>query len=526
MMDYDATISSIGNFGFYQKTRLLVFGFLFMGSGTQTLLNVLLLYVPDFRCSTNQTFGNITYNVSTDQCYLYSNNESEANISHGAEERFSCDSWHYDDTDVVATAATDMNFVCGKSGIIPLTTMVFMTGIFAASLILGFFSDWKGRKLTEIIVLSIQVLCTIPLYFITTSDLLVLLRFFGGFCTNGIFVTAFVLVLEIVPAAYGTSVGIYSQIMFSIGEIVIMGIGYFTQEWHLLSLVLTVLFIFEVAVVFFMDESPRWLISKGKQEKAEDILRKIAKKNGTEYYSVLTETKCAEPTTVVKGSFKDLFKSRILLPRAANMFFNWTAVNTVYYGLVFGSSSIVDNFYLSNLLMAVVELISYVILIFLMKKWGRKPLYSSSIILAGVSCFVSGFVKVWAKDIRWLSILLLLIGKFAASASFAIIYNYTTELFPTVIRNSVLGLSSCFGRFGSMAAPYVLALGTEIKFKVGVGLPVILFGGLAIAAGLTSLLLPETKGYSLPDTFEDGENIGRKVKDEVNGIDNKAMGDY
>ncbi|GAB1603026.1 organic cation transporter protein-like, partial [Argonauta hians] len=510
MMDYEATISSIGNFGFYQKTRLLVFGFLFMGSGTQTLLNVLLLYVPDFRCSTNQIFGNITYNVSTDQCYLYSNNESEANISHGAEERFSCDSWHYDDTDVVATAATDMNLVCEKSGIIPLTEMVFMSGVLASSLILGFFSDWKGRKLTEIIVLTIQVLCTIPLYFITTSDLLILQRFFGGFSSNAIFVTAFVLVLEIVPTDYATIIGIYSQIMFSIGEIVIMGIGYFTQEWHLLSLVLTVLFIFEVAVVFFMDESPRWLISKGKQEKAEDILRKIAKKNGTEYYSVLTETKCTEPTTVVKGSFKDLFKSRILLSRAANVFFNWTAVNTVYYGLVLGSSSIVDNFYLSNLLMAVVELIPYVLLIFLMKKWGRKPLYSSSIILAGVSCFVSGFVKVWAK----------------VSASFGVIYNYTAELFPTVIRNSVLGLSSCFGRFGSMAAPYVLAAGTEIKFKVGVGLPVILFGGLAIAAGLTSLLLPETKGYSLPDTFEEGENIGRKVKDEVNGIDNKAMGDY
>ncbi|GAB1603028.1 organic cation transporter protein-like, partial [Argonauta hians] len=522
-MDYEATIHSIGGFGFYQKSRLCLLGVLLVGSGIQTLLNVIILYVPHFKCSTNQTFGNITYNVSTDQCYLYSNNESEANISHGAEERFSCDSWHYDDTDVVATAATDMNFVCENSGIIPLTTMVYMSGIFAASLTGGLLSDWKGRKLTQGIILVIQVLCTVPLYFITTSDLLIFLRFFGGASSNGTFVTVFVLAMEIIPSTYGTVVGVCTHIMFSIGQIVVITMAYFTREWHLLSLVVAATCFLYLFFLFFMDESPRWLISKGKQEKAEDILRKIAKKNGTEYYSVLTETKCAEPTTVVKGSFKDLFKSRILLSRAFNMFFNWTAVNTVYYGLVFGSSNLVGDLYISTLLLAVVELISYVILIFLMKKWGRKPLYSSSIILAGVSCFVSGFVKVWAKDIRWLSILLLLIGKFAASASFAVIYNYTTELFPTVIRNSVLGLSSCFGRFGSMAAPYILAAGTEMTSKIGAGLPVILFGVLAIAAGLLSLFLPETKGYSLPDTFEEGENIGRKINEELSGKDNAGM---
>lgn len=48
-----------------------------------------------------------------------------------------------------------------------------------------------------------------------------------------------------------------------------------------------------------------------------------------------------------------------------------------------------------------------------------------------------------------------------------------------------------------------------MKSKFGVGLPVVCFGIFAIIAGLLSLFLPETKGYSLPDTFEDGENIGR-----------------
>ncbi|XP_036362041.1 organic cation transporter protein-like isoform X3 [Octopus sinensis] len=449
-MDYEAIITNIGHFGNYQKLVLSFLGFFFMASGIETLLNVFITYVPEFSCVSNHTHGNITYNSTKDECHLYPNNETGFNTTDRTEGSIACKSWVYDKSDFTATAATDMNLVCGNADIIPLIDTLFMGGVFTASFIFGLLSDWKGRKLTECIVLVIQILCLFPLYFIKTSEILIVLRFFGGISSVGIFSTAFVLALEIVPLAYQTIVGLYSQIMFSVGELVVVGIAYCTQEWHLLSLVVAVF-------CFFL------------------------------------------------------------------LFFILTAVNTVYYGLVFGSATLAGNLFVSTSLMAAVELAAYVVLIFLLKKWGRKPLYSSSIILAGFACFASGFVKIWAADIVWLSTLLLLVGKFAASASFAIIYNYTTELFPTVIRNTILGLSSCFGRIGSMAAPYIFLAGAQMKSKFGVGLPGIFFGILSIIAGLLSLFLPETKGCSLPDTFEEGENIGRKVKHKVNCEDNKGM---
>ncbi|XP_052827131.1 organic cation transporter protein [Octopus bimaculoides] len=519
-MDYEATIKNIGSFGFYQKLVLGLIGLLYIGSGMQTLLNVLILYVPDFRCTSNHTYGNITYNITKDECYLYPNNETEFNTTDRTEESIACKSWVYDKTDFTATAATDMNFVCEKADLIPLINMVLMGGILAASLVLGFLSDWKGRKLAEIIVLVIQVLCTLPLYFIKTSELLIFLRFFGGVSVLGAFIAVYIISLEIVPSDYLPYVSLYSQVMFSVGELVVIGIAYCTREWHLLCLVLAIIYFIFLFFMFFIDESPRWLISKGKLDKAETILRKIAKRNGKKFYAMLTERTSNNETVAVNGSFGDIFKSRILLYRAFNVFFNWIAVNIVYYGLMFGSATLAGDLFVSTSLMAVVELASYVVLILLAKKCGRKTLYSSSVILTGVFCFSSGFVKVWAADIVWLSTLLLLAGKFAASAAFAIIYNYTTELFPTVIRNTILGLSSCFGRIGSMAAPYILVAGKEMESKFGIGLPVILFGIFAIIAGLLSLFLPETKGCNLPDTFEEGENIGQKVKHKTNGEDN------
>ncbi|CAI9729437.1 organic cation transporter protein-like, isoform X1 [Octopus vulgaris] len=236
--------------------------------------------------------------------------------------------------------------------------------------------------------------------------------------------------LEIVPSDYLPYVSLYSQVMFTVGELVVVGIAYCTREWRLLSLVLAIIYFIFLFFMFVIDESPRWLISKGKLDKAEAILRKIAKRNGKEFYTMLTERTCNNETVPVNGSFGDIFKSRILLYRAFNMFFNWIAVNIVYYGLMFGSATLAGDLFVSTSLMAAVELAAYVVLIL---------------------------------------------------------------------------------------------LGTEMKSKFGIGLPVILFGIFAIVAGVLSTFLPETKGYNLPDTFEEGENIGKKVKHKTNGEDNNGM---
>lgn len=51
-----------------------------------------------------------------------------------------------------------------------------------------------------------------------------------------------------------------------------------------------------------------------------------------------------------------------------------------------------------------------------------------------------------------------MIGKMCASASYAIIYLYTSELFPTSIRNTGMGACSMMARIGAMIAPKVLDL--------------------------------------------------------------------
>lgn len=57
------------------------------------------------------------------------------------------------------------------------------------------------------------------------------------------------------------------------------------------------------------------------------------------------------------------------------------------------------------------------------------------------------------SDEEWLKMCMFLIGKFAITVSFTVLYVYTSEFFPTNLRHSLLGTCSMFGRIGSMVAP-------------------------------------------------------------------------
>lgn len=141
-----------------------------------------------------------------------------------------------------------------------------------------------------------------------------------------------------------------------------------------------------------------------------------------------------------------------------------------------------------------------------------------------------------------------MLAKIAMAGCFAVIYNFTAELFPTVVRNSAVGLCSMAARLGGMLTPqitllvgknfsvtrlwnssiwnpqahkfyppshmYLLLLVSIFSFRLKQDsldkrVPTLVFGGVAIFAAILALFLPETLHKDLPQTLEDGENFGK-----------------
>ncbi|NWS91575.1 S22A6 protein, partial [Toxostoma redivivum] len=86
------------------------------------------------------------------------------------------------------------------------------------------------------------------------------------------------------------------------------------------------------------------------------------------------------------------------------------------------------------------------------------------------------------------------IGKGALAASFNCAYIFSGELFPTVIRQTGMGLGGTMARVGSMVAPLV-----RLSAEVAPALPLVIYGSAPLVSALGTALLPETRNAALPE---------------------------
>ena len=120
-------------------------------------------------------------------------------------------------------------------------------------------------------------------------------------------------------------------------------------------------------------------------------------------------------------------------------------------------------------------------------------------IFSGISCIVCGLLQgTTDPGLQLLQVILSLFGKFGAAACFAIVFVYTAEMFPTVIRNQAVGSCSLVARIGG-----ILCLLLDLLKVYWLPAPVFIMGVVATTAGLLATTFPETLGEELPETMED-----------------------
>ncbi|GFO13863.1 solute carrier family 22 member 13 [Plakobranchus ocellatus] len=316
--------------------------------------------------------------------------------------------------------------------------------------------------------------------------------------------------MELVGPSKRRFAGIIIHMFWCVGLFLETGLAYGIREWSYLQMAIaTPSAPMALLYIVLLPESARWLIQRGRTQEAAQIIQQVARKNG------VTLTEKAQNLNDLEVETKEqsiwlMFTHRTLLTRSLIVFFNWFVASMVYYGLSLNVGDLSGNIYLNFFLSAVVELLSYFFLLALLDVTGRKVMQCFSMVLGGAACIAAIFPVLYGSDsIAWVTVVLSQTGKFGASAAFIVIYVYTAEIFPTVMRNSAIGLCSICARLGGILAPYIGDLDDLLEKDLGIALPLLIFGGLSVAAGLLVLLLPETSNKVLPDTIEDAKHFGK-----------------
>ncbi|KAL8186397.1 UNVERIFIED_CONTAM: hypothetical protein K2H54_069649 [Gekko kuhli] len=158
------------------------------------------------------------------------------------------------------------------------------------------------------------------------------------------------------------------------------------------------------------------------------------------------------------------------------------------------------NEYLNLFLIGAVEIPAYVIACIGMDRLGRRNTLIPFLISSAVTCALLMLIP---QDFRILNIIANMVGKFTIGVAFGLIYLYTAELYPTVVRSLAVGSGSMMCRVGSVVAPFCVYLSS-----VWIFMPQMIVGIVAFVSGLLTLMLPETLGKPLTNTWAEAIELG------------------
>ncbi|XP_072014760.1 organic cation transporter protein-like [Amphiura filiformis] len=551
-MIFEDILEKIGVFGRYQQRLYLAICLRTFCSGMVTFMHVFLAGEMDHWCQTPELdIVNCTkWSLDEDQCiqakksvgiplagsdssYEYENCK-RYNLtgiepsdwfpgwvtSNVTDDTLQCDAgWVYDTSQFKTSIVTDFDLVCDKKSLPDLAQSMYFVGVLFSSTFVGAFSDKYGRYKVFIFLITTGAFIICMTGLSNSYVMFIIIRALTGVTFFSANVVGFILnnyaykyswfqFLRLLAQLGEHLLGISSISFWCGGYMLAAGLGYFIRQWRILSFVMSAFPILLCLFIPLLSESPRWLLSKGRMTEAQKVIRRIAKVNKKdlpdEFFNSLEIQEQEKPQAKSENqpSVVDLFRYPYLRLKTIVLLIIWFITNLVYYGLSLSTGDLGVDFYVSVFVSGAVEVPAYLYVTFALDWFGRKLNLCGSLVLGGTACLITLLINagVWKTIVA-------MIGKFAITITFAIMYIFTTEQFPTVVRNVGLGMCSALSRLGSVSAPLIFIVSDFWE-----PLPFVVFGVLSIAGGLTSLLLPETKGKNLPETIEEGEQFGKKPK--------------
>ncbi|XP_068620361.1 solute carrier family 22 member 3-like [Battus philenor] len=482
----DAVLEQLGAFG---KHQLLTMSMLALVYATNSMYNVNYVFVAEevgYRCAEPAGGASLQLNAS----------------GPAAAPRCAapCARWQYDEPH---SFVAEYGLAC-EEWKPPLVGTAHMLGNMLGLLLQGQISDRLGRKAAAVFAGTAGALLGLAKSFAGSFWTYVALEALEAAVGDALS-PMFMLSIEIIEKKRAVFYQMILLNCYTAGLVVMPMVAWAVPYWrHFLRAIYAPTLLI-ATYALFLDESIRWLFSKGKTERATQLIEKIARRNKVQLdKTTLARLDYVDENSASKkndwNSLRETFKSRIMMQRFLVCLVWWFTITLINYGMMISSVLIAGNKYVNFALLMLMDVPANVFYWLALARHRRRLPLLFSFVLGGLFCVAQPFVS---QGHAAAGLALFLAFEMLATFSYNIVYMYTSELFPTCTRNSMHAACSAAGRGGALLAPQ-----TPLLMGLWTGLPALVFGAASLVSGALCLLMPETARCPLPDTVRDAEAIG------------------
>lgn len=378
-----------------------------------------------------------------------------------------------------------------------------LVGVFIGGLVFGNITDKIGRKLMYTVDLLAIVVFSIAQFWVQEPWQLFVLRLLIGIAVGADYPIATALVAEFVPTSWRARLIGGLNAMWFVGATVASFVGYWLLSlddgwrWMLLSCAVP-------AVVFLIarasiPESPHWLVGKGRQDEALDILKKYigdaATLNGITSYD--PESATISTAKAFKMVLTGGYLSRVIF---TSIF--WTCTIVTLFSIYAFGPQILALFHLqsgnaANIgygLINLFFLIGNVVALLVIDKLGRRPVVIWGFILSGIGLM---FLAIYPTAPQGLIAIAFALYAIFNGGPSILEWIYPNELFPTKIRATAVGLCTGTSRIGAAIGTFATPLALA---DLGIANTMWIATGVALLGAVASYYMaPETNGKALEE---------------------------
>uniref|UniRef100_A0AAY4A459 Uncharacterized protein n=1 Tax=Denticeps clupeoides TaxID=299321 RepID=A0AAY4A459_9TELE len=202
---------------------------------------------------------------------------------------------------------------------------------------------------------------------------------YGGFRINSVILATEWIGMK--KRAYAACLG---QVMAALGQCILVGIVYFIRDWRTAQFIMGAPILLTCIYIWFIPESARWLLDRGRTEECKKGVLKAAAINKRTVPDALLMKVCMG-VALALGSF-------VLRKYFLTLVFAWAALNLAYTSLSLNVGKFGMDIFITQLIFGLTEVPAHLICLWLLELVGRKPSLMSTLLVGGTMCLVSVFI--------------------------------------------------------------------------------------------------------------------------------------